>query len=299
MKNAALKLEKHDLKHSPWTPEKFKAFGDEIYAIQNEVTAKMGKEDLEYIKRIRKISRISELLGRSLLHFSLDPLTWSAGIFALWVHKQLETTEIGHSALHGCWDGLKGAEIFYSASFQWDTPVDEESWKKGHNQLHHNYTNVVGRDPDLNFGPLRVSEKTPWSPFHLLQTGLFFSTAPFFTWAIGVHVTGLTDLNHPNSSEGYTKVLPDRSLKTILRAGYRTARKMVPYFLYNYTLWPLLAGPFWWKVLAGNFSADALRDIYTASTIYAGHFGEDLEYYDASFRPKGRGEWYKSRWGGP
>src|SRR5262249_22686906 len=66
-----------------------------------------------------------------------------------------------------------------------------------------------------------------------------------------------------------------------------------PYSLYHFVFWPALAGPFWWKVLAGNLAADVLRSIYSCATIYAGHFGDDLQYQDPSFRPQGRGEWYK------
>src|SRR4030095_2851910 len=276
-------------------PEKFKSFAAEIDSLREQIARKLGKEDVDYIKQVKKISRFSEILGRSLIHFSLDPFPWSAGVFTLWIHKQLDIAEIGHSALHGCWDGLIGAEEFYSASFSWNTPIEEESWKRGHNQLHHNYTNVVGRDPDVNFAILRISEKTPWAPHNLFQIGFSLFSAPLFSWALNFYFTGLGDLFRSPHAEGYTDVLPDRKLKTILGALGQSAKKLVPYFLYNYGLWPLLAGPFWGKVFAGNFTADVMRNLYSWATIYAGHFGDDLEYYDPSFRPKGRGQWYKSQ----
>lgn len=255
----------------------------------------LGKEDVQYIQRLRAISQLAELVGRFLIHFSLDPFTWSTGIVALWLHKQLEATEIGHNALHGAWDSLPEAKSFHSKDFRWDIPIEESSWKKGHNELHHFYTNVIGMDPDLNFGPMRMSEKTPWSPHHLLQPGLFFVSAFYFTWVINLHMTGLTDLSHPEAAEGYANGLPDRSLKSIVKAALQSAKKMVPYSLYNFVFWPALAGPFWIKVLTGNLMADCLRDLYTCATIYAGHFGEDLKYYDKYSRPKGRGEWYKAQ----
>ncbi len=278
-----------------WTPEKFKAFAAEMDALHEETTLKLGKEDVDYIKQVKRTSRFSEILGRSLIHFSLDPLTWSAGVLALWLHHQLDTTEIGHAALHGCWDGLKGAEEFYSDSFRWNSPVEEKSWKREHNQLHHYYTNIVGRDPDLNYGSLRVADQTRWIPYHLIQITQFFWTAPLFLWVIGAYATGLTDLTHPPKSDTYANILPDKKLKTIFQAVAQSSKKMVPYFFYHFGFWPLLAGPFWWKVLAGNLTADMLRSIYTCATIYAGHFGDDLKYYDKSFKPKGRGEWYKSQ----
>jgi hypothetical protein len=58
-------------------------------------------------------------------------------VLALAVHKQLQTVEIGHSALHGAWDRLDAAERFASRSFRWETPIDEASWRRAHNVRHH------------------------------------------------------------------------------------------------------------------------------------------------------------------
>jgi NADPH-dependent stearoyl-CoA 9-desaturase len=269
------------------------AFAAEIDAVRKFITDQIGPGDVAYIKKIKRISRFSEAIGRALIHFSLDPFTWSAGVFALWIHKQLDTAEIGHNALHGCWDGLEGAKEFQSATFKWNAPVEEESWKRGHNLLHHQYVNIVGRDPDVNFNLLRITDQTAWSPRHLIQVLQFFILAPGFMWFLNPYFTGLGDLTRKFGTDGYTDVLPDRKPKTILKAGYQSAKKLIPYFATNYLFWPLLAGPFWWKVFGGNLVADALRNIYCCTSIYAGHFGDDLEYHDKSFRTTGRGEWYK------
>ena len=276
-----------------WTVEKLDAFASEITAVGDEAKSRMGAEDVTYIKKIRKISKISEAIGRALIHFSIDPFTWSTGVFSLWIHQQLDTIEIGHSALHGCWDGLKGAEEFFSPSFKWNSPVGEASWQREHNILHHQYTNIVGKDPDLNYGSLRVAKQTAWAPYHLIQISQFFWTAPLFMWVIGGYATGLADVVRFGDQENYANILPDRKPKTILKAALQSAKKMVPYSLYNFGFWPALAGPFWWKVLGGNVAADVMRSVYTCATIYAGHFGDDLVYHDKSYKTKGRGEWYK------
>jgi len=276
-----------------WTQEKLEALGVEIDAVGEETKAKLGPEDVAYVKKMRKISRIAEVFGRSLLFVSLDPLTWSAGVFSLWLHNQLETAEIGHSALHGVWDGLPGAEEFSSDTFSWATPVSEEAWKREHNILHHQYTNIVGRDPDLNYGSMRMTPKATWLPYHLFQVAQFFWTAPAFMWIIGFYATGLTDVMSGEKDKTYANILPDRHPKTIFKAALKTAKKMIPYGFREFVFWPALAGPLWWKVLAGNVAADMVRNIYTGATIYAGHFGDDLEYYDRDYRPRGRGEWYK------
>ncbi len=280
---------------SPWTQEKYAAFAADLDEVHADINAKLGEEDVAYIKKIEQVARFSEIVGRFLIHFSLDPMTWSAGVFALSLHNQLHATEIGHSALHGCWDGLAGAELFYSASFRWKTPVDEGSWKHEHNILHHQYTNIVGRDPDLSYGIMRAAPQVPWIPYHLLQVAQLFWTGPFFLWIIATYATGLTDLFHSGEGGSYAKILPDRKPKTLARALQTTLKKMIPYSAYNFVLWPVLAGPFWWKVLAGNLTADMMRNIYSTATIYAGHFGDDLKYYDKDFKPHGRGEWYKAQ----
>jgi linoleoyl-CoA desaturase len=281
--------------HQPgaWTPQTYQAFAKELDAVHADVKARLGAEDVAYVKRVRKLSQLAEVVGRALIHVSLDPLTWFAGVVALWGHHQLEAVEIGHSALHGVWDTLEDAKEFHSSAFRWDTPIDEAAWKREHNILHHHYTNVVGRDPDLSYGPLRVTEQTSWTRYHLVQVSQFFWTAPVFTWMIALHATGLTDLSHPRNDPTYAPVLPDRSRRMILRALSVTAKKMASYALYEFALWPLLAGPFWWKVLGANVLADIGRNVYSCATIYAGHFGDDLEYRDRGFRPRGRGEWYR------
>ena len=48
-------------------------------------------------------------------------------------------------------------------------PIDEESWRAGHNVRHHQYTNVAGKDPDIHFGPVRLTEHTPHAPHHRFQ----------------------------------------------------------------------------------------------------------------------------------
>src|SRR6266852_6144785 len=193
-----------------WTTDKYQAFGVELDAVHADVKAKLGPEDVAHVKKVRKISRFSEAI------------------------------EIGHSALHGAWDGLEEAKEFHSSRFRWDTPVEEEAWKKEHNLLHHQYTNVVGRDPDLNYGPLRVTEDTTWIPYHFIQLSQFFWTAPVFLWMIAVHATGLTDLAHPSKDATYAPVLPDKSPYTILSALYTTARKAIPYSLREFVFWPAL-----------------------------------------------------------
>jgi linoleoyl-CoA desaturase len=273
--------------------ERLRRFGEAIDAIRDRVEAKVGIEDVAYIRRVDRFSRAMEVVGRVLIHVSVEPIAFSAGVIALWLHKQLQATEIGHTALHGAYDKLEGAERFRSATFSWDVPIDEESWRYGHNVKHHQYTNVAGRDPDIHFGPARLTEHTPWRPFHRWQHVFMVGfLAPNFGFLMNWHFTGLNDVYLGNGRPEEFDVLRDRSQKSVKEAHQKALRKYVPYYLKNYVFFPLLAGPMFWKVLLGNWLAETLRDLYSAATIYCGHVGEDVAAYDAGTRAHGRGEWY-------
>src|SRR5689334_15751690 len=90
--------------------ERYHQFGRELDQLHRETLAKIGKEDAEFVKRLDRFSRRMEILGRVLIFVSPEPVTFLAGVTALWVHKQLEAIEIGHAALHSAYDGLEGCE---------------------------------------------------------------------------------------------------------------------------------------------------------------------------------------------
>jgi len=111
----------------PSLEDRYRALGADLDALKQRVHAELGADDVAHVQRIQRISTAAEIVGRVLLHVSLDPVTWSAGVVALWLHKQLEATEIGHTALHGAYDKLEGAERWKSEGFAWDVPIDEVS----------------------------------------------------------------------------------------------------------------------------------------------------------------------------
>jgi linoleoyl-CoA desaturase len=272
--------------------ERFRRFGQEIDAIRARVEAEIGEEDVRYVKKLERFSRAMEVVGRTLLHFSFEPIGFLGGVTALWIHKQLQATEIGHMALHGCWDGLPGAEKFDSESFDWDLPIDEEAWRRGHNIKHHQYTNIAGKDPDIHFGSVRLTEHTPhrWKNYLQLPIALFV-TFPNFGLFMNGHFTGLIDVYFGNGRGGFD-FIEDRSKKSVVKAHKQAFRKYVPYYLKNYLFFPLLAGPGFLKVLLGNWLAETIRDVYSAATIYCGHVGDDTAAYPEGTRAHGRGQWY-------
>jgi len=269
------------------------ALGEALDALKARTLAKLGDDDVLYVKRLDRLSRTLEVVGRALIHVSLDPLTFGAGVTALWLHKQLQATEIGHTALHGAYDKLAHADKYASKTFAWDVPIDEASWRAGHNLKHHGHTNIAGKDPDVDFGPIRLTPHTPHAAEHrlqLLRTLVFL--VPNFTAAMNLHFTGVSDLLRDNGHANRLDVLADRSPASVRFALRRALRKYLPYYAKNYALYPALAGPLWPKVLLGNWLAETLRDVYTAASILCGHVGSDVQSFPEGKKATSRGAWY-------
>lgn len=252
-----------------------------------------GEEDVKYVKSLDRFSVAMEVVGRVLIHASWEPISFLVGVGCLFVHKQLQAAEIGHTSLHGAYDKFADAPEFHSKTYSWDVPIDEESWRLGHNVKHHGNTNVAGKDPDIHFGPARLTHQTEWAPRHRWQVpfvlGVLF---PNFGFLMNFHFTGVHDVLFGEAHGGKLDVLPDLSPASKRLALKRALRKYLPYYLRNYVFFPLLAGPFFWKVLLGNWMAETLRDIYSAATIHCGHVGHDVASWPEGTRPKSRGEWY-------
>ena len=70
-------------------------------------------------------------------------------------------------------------------------------------------------------------------------------------------------------------------------------RKLVPHVAREYILFPALAGPFFAKVLLGNWLSATMCNLYSAATIYCGHVGDEIDQYPDGTRAHSRGEWYR------
>jgi NADPH-dependent stearoyl-CoA 9-desaturase len=272
----------------PSESQRIESFGRALDAIRREVEDALGEEDAAHIERIGSLSRKLERLGRVLLHFSFEPVTFSVGVGALWIHKSLELMEIGHMALHGAYDRLPVDRRYQNEFFRWKAPIDEKCWRVAHNVRHHQYTNIEDRDPDIDFGRLRLSSRVAYRRGHALQPVTNLLSWLGFATAINLHVTGLLDVYF---ARGKPEVLPDQTRATV-RAAQRTfLSKMARYYGREYLFFPLLAGPFFGKVLLGNVLSEIGRDICAGAIIYCGHVG--AKDYPAGTRAGSRARWYK------
>ncbi|HJR90717.1 MAG TPA: acyl-CoA desaturase, partial [Aeromicrobium sp.] len=168
------------------TPEDIEQIGIELDAIRQEVLDSRGASDAAYIRRMITTQRSLELGSRAVLLASVFPPAWILGTAGLSVAKILENMEIGHNILHGQWDWMRDPKI-HSTTWEWDSASPAAQWKHSHNELHHTYTNVVGKDNDLGYGIMRVDEDQRWHPFFLIQPLVNFINACFFEYGIAAY----------------------------------------------------------------------------------------------------------------
>jgi fatty acid desaturase len=264
-------------------------FGQELDAIQEDIKTSLGDRDRRYIQRMIALQRGLALGGRLAIFASLPLLPTGlpflaaigAGTAALAVSKILENMEIGHNIIHGQWDWMNDPAI-HSSSWEWDNVCPADQWKHSHNVMHHTWTNVMGRDRDVGYDILRISEKQPWRPAHLFQPAYAALLAVLFEWGIAVHDIDLADLASKKTT-----------LDEIRPLARGIARKAAKQILKDYVFWPLLAGPFFFYVLGANAIANVVRNIWSYVIIFCGHFPDGSVVFDEKdVEGETHGGWY-------
>ncbi|BDG08571.1 fatty acid desaturase family protein [Anaeromyxobacter paludicola] len=262
----------------------------ELDALRQEYASKVGPADAEYIRGVRAVARSAKVAGRLLVHFSLEPISWSAGVAALTVYKVLENMEIGHNVLHGQYDFMHDP-LLGSATYEWEMVGTAKSWKRAHNATHHVFTNVIGRDRDFGYDAFRFSADVPWRPFHLVQPLLSPLSGLFFEYSIGAYDLGLLDVLGPRSARGEGP--RRRPAHEVARDLWAFARKVARKGAVEYVLYPGLAGPFAPKVLLGNALADGFRNVWAYAVIYCGHLTErTATFSEEELATEDRTGWY-------
>ena len=257
------------------------AFGREIDALREEIMADLGEQDARYIRRLVRTQKGMELAGRGLLFLGVLPPAWLAGTALLSVSKILENMEIGHNVMHAQWDWL-GDPALDSSTYDWDNTCPAEQWKHSHNYMHHTFTNVVGKDRDVGYGIMRMSEEQRWNPAYLFQPAYNWVLASLFQWGVAFH-----DLEVERVLKGEKSFAEYRAQR---RKIMKKVRKQVGK---DYLLFPLLAGPFAPWVLAGNATANLSRNLWSYLIIFCGHFTEHVEMFsEAEIENETRGQWY-------
>jgi linoleoyl-CoA desaturase len=266
------------------------AIGRELDALRAEVFASLGEADAAYIRRVIRAQRLLEMGARGVLLFAWFPPAWVLGTAGLSVAKILENMEVGHNILHGQWDWMRDPAI-HSTTWEWDNVAPAEMWKHSHNEIHHRYTNVVGRDNDLGYGIMRVDEDQRWSPWHLGQPLWNLINACFFEYGIAAY-----DLELGAYYKRRRKV--DEAFR---RNGRKVLRKIGRQVRKDYVATPALAAlvnpwnvlPAFLATLTATAVANLVRNLWTHSVIMCGHFPEGVATFSkASIEGETKGEWY-------
>ncbi len=265
------------------TPEDIEQIGVELDAIRQSILDQRGERDAAYIRRVIAAQRSLELGSRGVLLFSLFPPAWVVGTAGLAVAKIIENMEIGHNVMHGQWDWMRDPKI-HSTTWEWDNASPSEQWKHSHNELHHTYTNVIGKDNDLGYGIMRVDEDQRWVPFYLAQPLWNFLNACFFEYGIAAYDLEL----------GKNLASKKRRSSPEFRARAKvTLRKIRGQMTKDYVLHPLLSGPSALNTLGANYVANLVRNLWTHSVIMCGHFPDGVQTFERrSINGETRGEWY-------
>jgi linoleoyl-CoA desaturase len=276
--------------------DELERFGAELDAIRAEVLADRGARDRRYILRLIRTQRSLALGSRALMLVACTfhpwlGLPWGSfaafavmlvlGTLGLALAKILENMEIGHNVLHAQWDWMGDPEI-RSDRWEWDIVCPSSQWRHSHNVVHHTWTNVMGRDRDVGYGMLRVTERQRWSPFYAIQPLSFLLMMTFFEWFIALH-----DIEVARVLSGKRSW---KEAKPLVREGVAKVSRQV---LKDYVLWPLLAGPFFLWVVASNFVANVLRNMWTFVIIFCGHFPAGVHHFGkTSIKGETRAQWY-------
>jgi linoleoyl-CoA desaturase len=242
------------------SPAELEQFGAEIEAIRQKHLADVGERDAKYITKIEKAVRYTEIAGRGLLMAGIFPPAFVLGTLTLGVSKILENMELGHNVMHGQYDFMQNKRLM-GQTYEWDTWCTSDNWRYSHNYRHHTFTNVLGEDHDIGYGVL---------------------LATFFENLLALQTL---ELEKVMSGEKNLKETKDRAIPTFKKAGRQIVK--------DYVFFPLLAGPFFLPVLAGNFLANIIRNYWTFTIIFCGHFTADSEVFDKSIVDgESQAHWY-------
>ncbi|MES2720589.1 MAG: acyl-CoA desaturase [Pseudomonadota bacterium] len=263
------------------TAAEIEAFGAEVDAIKKRHLADVGEVDATYIRKVEKAVRYTEIAGRGLLMAGIFPPAFIAGTALLGVSKILDNMELGHNVMHGQYDFMQDPR-FSGQTFEWDTWCTADNWRYSHNFMHHTYTNVLGKDHDIGYGVLRIFPEQKWEPRFLANPVLAVLLAVFFENLLALQTLELEKL-----------ISGEKSWKEIREQAKPTVKKGFRQVVKDYVFFPLLAGPFFLPVLAGNFLANIIRNLWTFTIIFCGHFTEDSEVFALeTLDNETRGQWY-------
>ena len=265
------------------TDRQVEAFAQELNQLRDQIFAKVGEEDANYIRSVQRKVRNSEIAGRTLLGtLGWLPPAWLAGTVLLSFSKIVDNMELGHNVMHGQYDFMNDPK-FSGANFEWDNACAAPLWKHYHNYMHHTYTNIMGKDHDVGYNLVRMDEKQPWAPSDLFNLPKTLALALLFQWAVGYHDIQVAVDEYKDDPE------LESIMKSKLSAMYKKMGRQV---VKDYVFFPAISTVNFIPALTGNMTANVARNVWSFMIIFCGHFTADAEMFEDNLENETRGEWY-------
>jgi len=270
------------------------ALAAELNTLYQSVMDSLGADDARYIQRVYSTVVYSEILARGLLAVSgrlssrqSRVVTWLLGTSLLSFSKILNNMELGHNVMHGQYDWMQHPHL-NSKQFDWDIVCPAPLWQHSHNYLHHTYTNIVGRDHDVGYHLIRVTDEQPWTPsdrYNLLKTMIL---ALGFEWAVAFHDIQISVDEYAESPQ-LTEIMQPKSHALLSKIARQVGK--------DHLVFPTLAGLAFGRrsamtTLSGNLTANVARNIWTWAVIFCGHFTKQAHIYTHLADNESKGDWY-------
>ena len=140
----------------------------------------------------------------------------------------------------------------------------------------------MGRDNDIGYGILRIFPEQKWEPRFIFQPVYVLHLAMLFDWAVAVH-----DL------EMHKIISREKPLSALRPRLGKVGKQFRSQLRKDFLLYPLLAGPFFFYVVAANLLANLLRNLWLFMMIFCGHFPAKAQIFsEDSVINESRGQWY-------
>lgn len=270
------------------------ALADELNALYKSVMDSLNGEDARYIQRVYAAVVYSELVARGLLAAAgrmsskrSQVSVWLLGTTLLSFSKILNNMELGHNVMHGQYDWMQHPHL-NSQTFDWDIVCPAPLWQHSHNYLHHTFTNIVGRDHDVGYHLIRVTDEQPWTPSDRYNPLKTMVLALGFEWAVAFHDIQISVDEYADSSQRH-ETLQQKSRALFAKIARQVGK--------DYLVLPAAAGTILghrsaMTTLSGNITANIARNLWTWAVIFCGHFTEQAHIYTHLDADESKGDWY-------
>ena len=197
------------------TPEDIEQLGVELDAIRQDVLDSRGARDAAYIRKVIAPSAASSSAAARCCCSASSRRAWVLGTAGL--SRRQDPRQHGdrpqrHARPVGL-DARPEDPLHHLGVGQRLRRPSSGSTR--HNEMHHTYTNVVGKDNDLGYGIMRVDEDQPWTPSTSRQPLWNFINACFFEYGIAAYDL---ELGEPSIAKKRTE---DPELPAPRQAGAR------------------------------------------------------------------------------